>query len=171
MVSLYDRAGQRCEQNILRRYPAWRQANLTEADRPEFDAWVQWNKAHLSSLRDQIVRGETPDIDRGWPTGTAPAFLVPEGPKPSVVEVMESAKQAIDRVAERREPEIRASYSFKPEFLAEEAQEGEDLKATDMRLLQTYEQLELLRPTGLDAAEEARRIELFRNFYDYKGPA
>lgn len=165
MMSLYDRAARRCEQNILRRYPAWRQAHLTDSTRPFFDAWKANNVAHLQALRDQIVKGGTPDIDRGWPDPLS-AIQMPKAPMLTAAEFVAPMEAIKARIDERRVPSVTASYTFRPAFLAEESREGEQLEQTDMRLLGEYEALEIARP--LDAAGEDRRLELFNNFYEVK---
>lgn len=123
MASLYHRAAKRCELNILRRYPAWRQAHLTEADRPLFEAWKAANTEHLQALRGAIVEGDEPDIDRGWPDPEAALIVgvdIASGPDEtaravwdpesqgfvcardpgldSALEIMARAKADIDRV-------------------------------------------------------------------------
>ena len=107
MPSLYDRAGQRCEQNILRRYPAWRQANLTAPDMPEFDAWKAENLAHLKKLRAAILTGASPDIDRDWPDPELWRYQVPPPaklvPDPNVEEkVLGVLEEARAQLAARR---------------------------------------------------------------------
>jgi hypothetical protein len=117
MTSLYFRAAKRCEQNILRVWPAWRQAHITDADRGEFEDWKAANVAHLRDLQDQIVKGGEPDIDRGWPTGT-----VPEQPEPEPAPDAEAAKEALMRGLDKLE-EKHAEMQAKAQEI--ERQEGD----------------------------------------------
>lgn len=180
--SLYDRAADRCRQNILRRYPAWRQANLTAPDLPEFHAWKAENLAHLKTLRAAIVTGGEPDIDREWPDPEQWQYQVPPAAKAvpdptageAVLGVLEDAKAQVDRVSGlRRQPLVvgGVSYNFRIDFLQQEQQDDETLKQTDTRLYALYERLELMRPVGITDEEDARRRVLFGNFYIYRGPA
>jgi hypothetical protein len=51
----------RCRLNILRLYPAHRQAALT--DRTDFNAWKAKNVAHMNAL----ITSGAEEIDEGWP--------------------------------------------------------------------------------------------------------
>ena len=128
MPSLYDRAGQRCRQNILKAYPAHRQAHLTADELPAFEAWKAVNVEHLKALRDAIVAGEAPDIDRGWPQIAHPepvsvsgagergaeAAVEYQAPPPEIIEV--------EKVVHVENPETQ-------ERLAEALNEKAELKA------------------------------------------
>lgn len=169
MASLFERAGIRCEQNILRLWPAWRQAELVDRkpwDRPAFEAWKAANVTHLQKLRAAIVAGLLPDIDRGWPD--------PKEPLPEYVEAV-APVAAVPAEAPAPEPApaepvmtVTASYTFSTDFLDQE-RAGSNLsrEEADRKLLEEYESLEVARP--LDTEREARRRTLFDNFYDFKG--
>lgn len=162
MPSLFDRAGVRCEQNILRRWPAWRQAHMKPDERPAFWAWKAANVQHLESLRKAIVAGGEPDIDRGWPD--------PRDPKwDALATAVEAAKEVPPPVVDLAPAvTLTASYTFDRDFLERERRTSdESLAAVDQRLLEEYESLEVARP--LDGDREARRRLLFDNFYDFKG--
>lgn len=60
-----------------------------------------------------------------------------------------------------------AHLRFKTEFLERERAPEETLKQADERLLADWEELEARRP--LSADEDARRRDLFENFYEYRG--
>ena len=90
------------------------------------------------------------DIDNGWPKGAQPA-PAPHG--------------LIQQVAalEGRE----TGLSFRSEFIEAERLPDETDSAADQRLLSEYEDLEARRP--LSANDEARRVQLHQNFYEYRG--
>jgi hypothetical protein len=171
MASLFERAGIRCEQNILRRWPAWRQAELDGQKpwaRPAFEAWKAANVDHLKALRAAIVAGETPDIDRGWPDPKEP---LPESAIPLAAEFPKSENSpppSPEPVPAEPMITVTASYTFSTDFIDQErAGRFESREEADRRLLEEYESLEVARP--LDTEREARRRTLFDNFYDFKG--
>ena len=125
MPSLYDRAGHRCRQNILRAYPAHRQAHLTADDLPAFEAWKAVNIDHLKALRDAIVAGETPDIDRGWPV---PGEIVRPAGTVSGEERHGAAPVAQHSPGSSSEPKIVENPETQ-ERLAEALNENSGLKA------------------------------------------
>ncbi len=57
------------------------------------------------------------------------------------------------------------NFFYRAEFLVAEQGEDESLVVTDQRLLAEYESLEIQRPLQ-DPTLEARRLELFDNFYE-----
>lgn len=78
----------RCRLNILRLYPAHRQAQLT--DRTDFEAWKAENVAHMQKLIDS----GTEEIDEDWPD---PAKW--KRREPSAAEAM--LKELKDKIDER----------------------------------------------------------------------
>lgn len=160
MTSLYFRAAKRCEQNILRVWPAWRQAHITDADRGDFEDWKAVNVAHLRALQDQIVKGGEPDIDRGWPTGSIPEQPVPE-PAPAPVADPEEAKAAIMRGLGKIE-ETGAKLKERPEAPEPEPEE-----------VVPDEVKQALKEAGIDwrDSREAVSNALIAKYRYYKGAA
>ncbi|MCA8902110.1 MAG: hypothetical protein KDA53_12755 [Hyphomonas sp.] len=138
---------------------------MSDEERPQFLLWVESNVSHLKHLREQIVAGGTPDIDRTWPDPAGPHYVLPPVPAPSLDELA-SEKVLAGEATARQPTAVSASYTFDPAFLNDEGRDGEDLKQTDLRLLDEYELLELRRP--LDGMEEARRLELRNNFLEIR---
>lgn len=174
MPSLYDRAALRCEQAILRVWSAWRQAHLTDEERPGFEAFRDECKAHLQELRDQIVDGQTPDIDRGWPDGIVRASASVDAPHGAAAGV-ESGPQPpnpepVERIVEVENPETVARLQEAEARLAE-AQEklaakkaGTDAPPADLLDIivthqtpaETHERLTRLYAECMQRAELAR---------------
>ena len=97
----------RCRLNILRLYPAHRQAALT--DRTDFNAWKSANVAHMEALQAE----PSLDQDEGWPD---PATWKPiAAPKKTNIE------RAIEENTENKPPEeiadIYNAYGMDPDSL------------------------------------------------------
>lgn len=143
MPTLTERAYQRCEANILRYTPAWKQLEIRlTPDEVELGnslmAWIEANKAHLNTLLVQIGDGLSPDIDAGWPEYGAPKSAETDSP-----------------------------YLFETSLLEDEREPNETLDQVHERLVREYRDLQLRRPlAGRDAERDAH---LQSRLYRYKG--
>jgi len=98
----------RCRLNILRLYPAHKQAALT--DRTDFDAWKAENVAHMQALAESGAE----DIDDGWPDPKTWQKLEPTAAE-SMLEQLESVKDAIDSHPRHVEPPAAIADLFHPD--------------------------------------------------------
>jgi len=100
----------RCRLNILRLYPAHRQAQLS--DRTDFDAWKAENVAYMQKLIDSGAE----DIDEGWPDPKAHERK--EGPTPAeaMLDELEATKEKLD--ATKPPEEIASFFDGKPHGIA-----------------------------------------------------
>ena len=137
MQPLSERAVSRCEQNTLRGYPAWKQAEIRTEGTPEqltdMQDWIAANKAHLSKLRAQIADGVETCIDSGWPQ--LAGFAAPEpiaepvtetpDPLPGKLAEMQDIKTRIDEVRDTPdEPPAEIADLFDPNLTARQNQEA-----------------------------------------------
>lgn len=175
-MSLYDKAAHRCTLNICRAYPEWKQAHLTEDERPAFEAWRQLNLSHLAGLRAAITQGGAPDIDRGWPVfGAEPEAVdepkvievikevevVREVDNPRLVQMLEKRGREVDQLAtelsEAREPKATSVQRF----VESQMRAGDKYETRHAELLQ---ELEVLmndgRKSPLGPDQERRKQEL-----------
>ena len=157
--SLYHRAADRCEANILRVWPAWRQAHITDETRSEFEAWRAVNVAHLQDLRDDIVKGGAPDIDRGWPdsepTPTLEQTEAPNDPPDLAerLEAMEAAKTKLDA-----RPDAPA-YSPPPPEIADLLRVSETYEQTNERLLPLFRDAKNRAEMAIDGEDKTERMK------------
>ncbi len=98
----------RCRLNILRLYPAHRQAQLT--DRTDFNAWKAANVAHMAAL----IESGTEDIDDGWPDPDAHETVA--APKKTNIE------KAIEQNGKEEPPEAIADLFQTDRPFADQAQ-------------------------------------------------
>ena len=106
-----------CRLNILRLYPAHRQAALT--DRTDFNAWKAENVAHMQKLIDS----GTEDIDDGWPDPAAHERVEPsEAPLDRTLTNLEKAQEAL-KPAVDAEPPAAIAELFDPSLTARQNQE------------------------------------------------
>ena len=146
LPKLSDRAASRCTANILRAYPAWKQAKLRSEGGESLEAMLEFinrNTAYLSELQAQISEGFTPCIDRGWPGMDAPTQPEPEPLIKEVevikevpVEVEKIVEVEVERVVER--PVEKAVYVKDPETI-------ERLNDTERKLKAAQEALDAAR--------------------------
>jgi DNA gyrase/topoisomerase IV subunit A len=96
----------RCRLNILRLYPAHRQAALT--DRTDFNAWKAKNVAHMQKL----IASGTEEIDEGWPDPDAHETVA--APKKTNIEkaIEEQAETPPEAIAD-----IYEAYGMDPDAL------------------------------------------------------
>jgi hypothetical protein len=97
----------RARLNILRLYPAHRQAALT--DRTDFNAWKAKNVAHMTAL----IESGTDEIDQGWPDPAAHETVA--APKKTNIE------KAIDQNGKEEPPEAIADLFKTDRPFAEQA--------------------------------------------------
>ena len=98
----------RCRLNILRLYPAHRQAALT--DRTDFNAWKAENVAHL----EKLMSDPEADIDEGWPDPAA--WELKPSPAAAMLDELESVKAKLDDT--KPPEEIAGFFEGKPHGIA-----------------------------------------------------
>jgi len=97
----------RCRLNILRLYPAHRQATLT--DRADFDAWRAENVAHM-----QVLAESDGEIDEGWPDPHTWEKREPTAAD-KMLDELEAVKAAIDSHPRHVEPPAAIADLFMPD--------------------------------------------------------
>jgi len=182
MKPLSERARERCERNILRYFPAWKQAQIlfdgTDEDRDNMAEFVAIAEGHVPDIDDWPEYGVSP-VDEPQPEVVierveVPVEVIKEVPIEVVKTVenpetearleaalaeLEAGKQRVDE----REPSLDYDISF----VQEEQNEGEEIHQTYQRLKLEYEELNARRPLPID--EDTRRELLYRKLFFYKG--
>ncbi len=129
LPKLSTRAHQRCEANILRAYPAWKQAELRYEGGIAFDEMVQFIelcKAHLSQLKGQIAEGAAVCIDTGWPQlGEKPEPVV----EPEVIIKEVPVEKIVTETVQVENPETVAKLEEMEALFGETKAELDGLKA------------------------------------------
>ncbi|MEL7445753.1 MAG: hypothetical protein AAGK02_08050 [Pseudomonadota bacterium] len=179
--TLKARARNRCETNILRLYPAWRQTEVyasgTEDDMRRFEAWRDLNTVRFDDLIQEINEAATPadvDVDAGWPLDegepSAPASEPPAAPEvpiyPDLSAELADAHAEIESLKATKIFAEQESTVLHPKvlaFLEEERSEGETISDAHDRLEAEYDRLTQRqlngRATDEDKAERRRLHE------------
>lgn len=129
---LSERAALRCEQAILRAFPAWRQAEIRSNGSPDqqsdLQAFIDANKSVLRDKRAAIADGIETCIDTGWAEyGAAPVEQQAPAPEPVDIDAtiarMEAAQAKLKGDTPAQEPPAEIADLFDAELTARQNQE------------------------------------------------
>jgi hypothetical protein len=141
----------RCRLNILRLYPAHRQATLT--DRADFDAWRAENVAHM-----QVLAGSDADIDEGWPDPHTWEKREPTAAD-KMLDELEAVKAAIDSHPRHEEPPAAIADLIDPSLTPKQNLEALMAKFAAAKNMEEYSRSNGDMTAAMQHLKDAERFE------------